>query len=349
MKVFRLFAAVFALLFAGCASEFAAISKLVDDARLKTRIGVLANSEVGWYTETKALKKVFLYMRQQQVDAVVIAGGVTKNGYKDQFRVLNQVWTEVFGHNAPTRFIHEAGEYEVKGFKFAVSDSKPYTKCVLPTFYGEGKKPLTDEMCFFPEDRGAIYAGSISGTDMTGFELAGKKLSPIQCLLVSVYSEETVVHRMDLTYSQPLVKDFASRKGAIYGEEIKKQTGIDLEPTFPEGSSLEAISGFDGLNEVYTLRWPIITSAFSPIRAYSYELSIAFADKPRRAFFKKSYLSPAYFAAEEREPRSMDVKLKKADLPEGELLISLTALSPYGTRGQAITTTAVIPSAAASK
>lgn len=336
MKILRIFAAVLVLVLAGCASEFAAISKLVDDAKLKTRIGVLANSEVTWYTETGTLRKVFLYLRQQQVDAVVIAGGVTKNGYKDQYAVLKRAWENVFGVNAPTRFIYEPGEYEVKGFKFAVSESRPYAKCAVPTFYGEGKKPLTDEMCFFPENRQAIYAGSISGNDMEGYESAGKKAYPVQCLLVNVYSEETVIRRMDLTFPNPLVKDPVGRKGFVHGEEIAKQEGVDVEPKFPDGTELAIFSGYEGLDEVLTLRWPILTSAYSPIRAYSYELSIAFKDKPRRPFFRKTYLTPSYFAAEAREPKWMEVKLKKQDLPEGELLLSLTPLSPYGTRGAAI-------------
>lgn len=344
MKILRLFAAVLVLILAGCASEFAAISKLVDDAKLKTRIGVLANSEVTWYTETGTLRKVFLYLRQQQVDAVVIAGGVTKSGYKDQYAVLKRAWENVFGVNAPTRFIYEPGEYEVNGFKFAVVEERPYSKCAIPTFYGEGKKPLTDEMGFFPEDRQAIYAGSISGTDMPGYELSAKKTSSCQCLIVNVYSDETVIRRMDLTFPRPLVKDPAGRKGHLHGEEVARPWMIpvqdakasDLEPKFPDGAELSVIDGYEGIDEIYTFRWPVLVSAFSPIRAYSYELSIAFADKPKRPFFRKTYLTPNYFAAEAREPNVMEVKLKRAELPEGKLLVSVTPISPYGTRGTAI-------------
>lgn len=361
-NAFRIIAAVVVLVLSGCASEYAALTKLIDDAKLKTRIGVLANSEVGWYTETGTLRKVFLYMRQQQVDAVVIAGGVTKNGYKDQFSVLKRAWENVFGINAPTKFIYEEGEYEVNGFKFAVSESRPYTRCKVPTFYGEGKKPLTDEMGFFPQDRLAIYAGSISGVDMEGYEFLGKKVAPCQCLLVNVYSDETVIRRMDLTFPAPLVKDPAGRKGHLHGEEVAdpwiislapvpqpQSPDSDLEPAFPEGTDLAIFSGYQGLDEVFTLRWPTLTSAFSPIRAYSYELSVSFQEKPKRPFFRKTYLSPNFFAAEARDTKSMEVQLKKGSLPEGNLLFTLTPISPYGTRGKPITITAVIPSATASK
>lgn len=346
----RIIAALVVLVLSGCASEYAALTKLIDDAKLKTRIGVLANSEVGWYTETGTLRKVFLYMRQQQVDAVVIAGGVTKNGYKDQFAVLNRAWVQVFGNNAPTKFIYEEGEYEVNGFKFAVSESRPYSRCKVPTFYGEGKKPLTDEMGFFPQDRLAVYAGSISGVEMEGYEFSGKMPTPCQCLLVNVYSDETVIRRMDLTFPKPLEKDPAGRKGHLHGEDvaapwlIASQTSqaSELEPAFPEGTSLALFSGYQGLDEVFTLRWPTITSAFSPIRAYSYELSIAFEDKPKRPFFRKTYLSPNFFAAEARDTKAMEIQLKKAELHPGNLLFTLTPISPYGTRGKPITATAKI-------
>lgn len=350
----RIIAALVVLVLSGCASEYAALTKLIDDAKLKTRIGVLANSEVGWYTETGTLRKVFLYMRQQQVDAVVIAGGVTKNGYKDQFSVLKRAWENVFGINAPTKFIYEEGEYEVNGFKFAVSESRPYTRCSMPTFYGEGKKPLTDEMGFFPRDRLAIYAGSISGVDMEGYEFLGKKVSPCQCLLVNVYSDETVIRRMDLTFPAPLVKDPAGRKGHVHGEDvaapwiIAEQTdqASDIEPSFPEGTPLAIYSGYQGLDEVFTLRFPTLTSAFSPIRAYSYELSVSFQEKPKRPFFRKTYLSTNFFAAEARDTKPLEVQLKKGSLPEGNLLFTLTPISPYGTRGKPITATAIIPPAA---
>lgn len=346
----RIFAALIVLGLAGCASEYAAITKLIDDAKLKTRIGVLANSEVGWYTETGTLRKVFLYLRQQQVDAVVIAGGVTKNGYKDQFAVLNRAWIQVFGNNAPTKFIYEEGEYEVNGFKFAVSESRPYSRCKVPTFYGEGKKPLTDEMGFFPQDRLAVYAGSISGVDIDGYEFSGKKTTPCQCLLVNVYSDETVIRRMDLTFPKPLEKDPAGRKGHLHGEDVADPWVIpltpipqpqtpdsDLEPAFPEGTSLALFSGYQGLDEVFTLRWPTITSSFSPIRAYSYELSIAFEEKPKRPFFRKTFLSPCFFAAETRDTKPMEVQLNKSSLHPGNLLFTLTPISPYGTRGKPIT------------
>lgn len=368
-QVFRIIAALVVLVLSGCASEYAALSKLIDDAKLKTRIGVLANSEVGWYTETGTLRKVFLYLRQQQVDAVVIAGGVTKNGYKDQFAVLKRAWENVFGINAPTKFIYEEGEYEVNGFKFAVSESRPYTRCKVPTFYGEGKKSLTDEMGFFPQDRLAVYAGSISGVDMEGYEFLGKKVSPCQCLLVNVYSDETVIRRMDLTFPQPLVKDPAGRKGHLNGEDVAEPWVIvpatakrsedgsipqtsqasELEPAFPAETALALFSGYQGLDEVFTLRWPTLTSAFSPIRAYSYELSVAFEEKPKRPFFRKTYLSPCFFAAEARDTKPNEVQLKKAELHPGNLLFTVTPISPYGTRGKPITATATIPSAAASK
>lgn len=350
-NAFRIIAALVVLVLSGCASEYAALTKLIDDAKLKTRIGVLANSEVGWYTETGTLRKVFLYMRQQQVDAVVIAGGVTKNGYKDQFAVLKRAWENVFGINAPTKFIYEEGEYEVNGFKFAVSESRPYTRCKVPTFYGEGKKPLTDEMGFFPQDRLAIYAGSISGVDMEGYEFLGKKVAPCQCLLVNVYSDETVIRRMDLTFTQPLVKDPAGRKGHLNGEDVsspwiianagakRSEDGAGLEPVFPAGASLALYAGYSGADEVYTLRWPTITSVFSPIRAYAYELSISFEEKPKRPFFRKTYLSSNFFAAEARDTKPIEVQLKRSSLPEGKLLFTITPISPYGTRGKSITTT----------
>ena len=81
------------LLLAGCVSD---VMQIADDMRVRTRIGVLADTEIGKGANLSAIEKAFAFYRQQKVDAVVLTGTVTQNGNSAQIGTLNRLWEKVF-------------------------------------------------------------------------------------------------------------------------------------------------------------------------------------------------------------------------------------------------------------
>lgn len=195
-----------ATLVAGC--ELEDVERLVDDARTEIRLGVLAQTEIGWKESTGRLKKAFEFYRQEGVDAVVIAGGATANGHQNQLEVLRAAWTGVFGRTDKVRLILDEGRHEVGGFAFAVSRRCPVEKGDGLAFHAQGKKPLTNDLWFYDPEMRAVYAGSMSGVVVqAGYEFGGRlsdgkmTVPAAQGLLVSVYSSQIVIRRLDFTQS----------------------------------------------------------------------------------------------------------------------------------------------------
>lgn len=300
----------------GCVGLGDAIAGAVDDVRTVARLGVMANTEVGWITEATVLRKAFAYYRQSKVDAVVIAGKATKNGYDNQADVLRQVWESVFGTDGtPPRLIAEPGEYEVNGFKFAVSGLKPFGACDVITFHGGGKAALTDELGHYPTDAKSVYAGSMSGViPPDGFEVLGKDgkggtvEKTAQGLLVSAYSGRTVVRRLDFTQKTP--EEVADPW--ILGAE-RKEAKV---PEFWPDTTIQVIAGYSGAKRVYTVKWPKVLKRFTGARAFSYEVAAEPAEGGKPYAVRK-VLSPAYHLSEDRDGGALSVQFGEAVFPKG--------------------------------
>lgn len=331
------------------------VSRIVDDARVRVRLGVLANTEVGWITETRLLEKAFLFYRQNKVDAVVITGHVTRFGYKNQYEVLDKVWKKVFGGTS-VRLILQDGRYEVKGFPFAVSAAKPLGPCDVLTFHGEWKFALTDEICFYPRTSNRVCAGSMSGIDVQGGferadEIAAKARGSAQGLLVSVYSGRTSIRRLDFTAAEPLDAARAAelRKAKlVYAEDVADPWEIGPEPEavpppqFWDDARLIVLpgQGKDGL--IYTVKWPSVLKRFTGARARSYEVTVAFADDLRRTFAMKSVLSDGFYRSEDRDVGGVQCVFTAAELTEWNgngnpnLVFAVTPIGFFGKRGKPI-------------
>ncbi len=353
----------------GCVSDMA---QLVDDARVTARIGVLANTEVGWITETRALETAFRFYRQNGVDAVVIAGKVTRNGYRDQREVLAKVWQRVFRDRSDVRLITEPGRYEANGFAFAVASNRPYGRCDVVTFHGEGKRALTDELCFYPRKNRAIAAGSMSGvTPPRGFEgvetldangrarpgpLAAKASCAAQGLLVSAYGERVVVRRLDFTQAAPLDREKAAalrHDRLVYAEDVAEPWVVDAEsgehtepaPEFWDDTRVQVCRGQDKEGPFYTVIWPAVQKRFTGARARSYEVEAQFdgadAAKPRPHLVRKSVLSDGFFLAEERDVGGVKCVVRFAELPSARgalsrVVFAVTPIGAYGKRGRPV-------------
>lgn len=317
----------FLALLTGCES----VKNAIDDHRRVAKLGVIASSEITWITEAKTFERVMSYYRDQNVDAVVIAGGATKNGYKNQYEVLNKVYTKVFATKKTPLIITE-GEHEVNGFKFRVSFTHPYENQSIPTFFGEGKTPLTDESTVYPIENNAFYAGSLSGLKLaSGYEYLGKLPNVAQGLLVSAYEDETIIRRLDFSGKTPV--DVA--KPWRYPADKLDLKNLPA-PDFPEDSYLQVIPGYIGADSVYTLRFASVRSAFAASRAYSYEMTAAFADNPKAPFLRRTLLSSGFYTSEANDTLPLSVIIKKDELPEGKLIFSVTPISSMGKRGRSI-------------
>lgn len=334
-----------ALLCLGCTSEMAQVARLVDDARVNARVGVLANTEVGWITETKNLERAFRFYRQNKVDAVVLTGRVTKNGYRDQFEVLDKVWRKVFEGTA-TRLIKEPGDYEVSGFAFAVVTNRPMSaRSDVLTFHGVRKTPLTDEICFHPRDSRQICAGSMHGVELPNWymdkKLKARAAAAAQGLLVSAYSGKTVVRRLDFTAKE--VEDVGDPW------EIGAD-GVGVAPAevpeFWPDTQVQVLTGFRGTNAVYTVKWPSVLKRTTGARARWYEVGVAYADAPEKLLGRQVVISDNFHLSERCDLAGVQHAFAAAELPPYDsahpsIVFFVTPIGCYGKRGKTIRSAAV--------
>ena len=322
----------------GCLSEMA---ELVDDARVTARIGVMAHTEVGWITETKVLEEALRFYRTCKVDAVVIAGGATKNGYRNQYEVLDTVWTRVFG-GTDVRLVMTEGRHEVNGFHFAVSFARPLGTCDVLTFHGGEKRALTDELGYYPREANVIGAGSMHGVSVpAGFSDAkdlSRRLSDVaQGLLVSVYSGRVSVRRLDFGRE--------AKRGAFRAEDVAVpwEVGEPLPreeaPQFWPDTRIAVACGRTTEGEAaYTVRWPNVLKRFTGARARHYEVEVADAAHPTMPFLRKSVLSNGFCFSEERDIGAVMCRIKVSELPPGmegrSLVFRVTPVGMFGKHGK---------------
>lgn len=344
----KLILLILSVCLSGCVSE---TLELIEDARTQARIGVLAHAKVGWITETAKLEKAFRFYRQSKVDAVVLTGAVTKDGYRDQFDVLNKVWKKVFDDTS-TRLIMSDGQYDVNGFRFAVSSNRPSAKCDVLTFHGGARLALTDELCRFPPDANLVCAGSLSGIDISANYIGSDALSKIlanaaQGLLVVAYSPDNVkIRRLDFTQTGPV--DVKYRQGATaYVEDVAEpwEPGRPKErpptPQFWEDTTLRAILEKEASDILYRLAWPTVQKRFTGARARCYEVGVATADEPPKVHALGLVLSEKFHLAEERDTQGASCVIRLSGLgtvfsQQPAIRFAVTPIGEFGKRGAPI-------------
>lgn len=348
-----------AALVAGC--EVEDVARLVDDARTDARLGVVANADIGWKESTTTFRKVLRYFRQEGVDAVVVAGGATLNGYKNQFEVLREAWRDVFGLQSKTALILEEGRHEINGFAFGVSARRPSARCEALTFHGRGKKALTNDLWFHDAEVRAVYAGSLNGIVVqAGYEhdarvSDGKLTLPAaQGLLVSAYSSKVVIRRLDFTQTGPA----ESRRQAgrtVYAEDVADPLVLDREtltaketpgvPEFWDDLRLQSFNGYANGRRIVTLKWPHVLKRFRGVRAYRYEVGLhavpAGASTPHAPYVRRYVLTKNFHLAESRDLAPVSCvfdgeALRDALRQHPALAISVTPVSSLGARGKPV-------------
>ena len=335
---FSLFLFTSFLLLSGCVNE---VMQIADDMQVRTRIGVLADTEIGKGANLPAIEKAFAFYRQQKVDAVVLTGTVTQNGNSAQIGTLNRMWEKVF-RDSSTKLIMDEGRHEVNGFAFATSVKRPVGTCEVLTFYGNRKLPLTDELCFYPREPKAICAGSMHGVDLPqGIEDVGLKAAAsraAQGLLVSDYDDRTVIRRLDFTQQMP--EDVADP----WDTSIPF---VDSVPEFPSDVSIRVLPGFTKKGEaIYTVQWPAVLKRTSGARARWYEVGVAFADQPKHQFLRRTVLSPAFHLAESRDLCGVTCVFRAAELPRADaahqaIVFQVTPIGALGKQGRMVSSGAV--------
>lgn len=342
MRFFFFLAVAGAVLASGCRID--EVEQFVDDVRVVARIGVLADPAVGKDNAAVALKRALTFFRQSKVDAVALVGKVTNSGRADQRAMLDRIWTEVFG-NANARLIAEPGTNEVNGFTFALAAERPYGRHEVLTFYGGRKLALTDELCFFPRNSRVVCAGSMNGIEIpVGFKNAGmqrKVVGVAQGLLVSSYSDRTVIRRIDFSSKTP--EDVA--EPWTVGEDGKADDpGTDAE--FAADTRLRVVSGYLGKEPVYTVSWPNVLQRVGGARSYWYEVSVAFADAPEGVFLRRGVLSDGFYRSEKHDMGGTKTVLKASELPMSseqhkEIVVSVVPIGCLGRRGRPLVSPAL--------
>ena len=343
------------LLFAGCVSD---VVQLADDMRVKVRIGVLADTEIGKGANLAMIEKALAFYRQQKVDAVVLTGAITQDGSSAQVETLNQVWAKVFEDSA-TRLITDEGRHEVKGFVFATSAKRPMKACEVLTFYGNRKLALTDELCFYPHDSKAICAGSMHGVNLPegvedkDFQTRASRAA--QGLLVSDYGDRTVIRRLDFTQGLPVDDELAwkvKKEKLTYAEDVADPWEIEAAgliganlsagPEFPKDASVRVLPGYTKKGEaICTVQWPSVLKRFCGARARWYEVGVAFADQPRQQIHRRTVLSPSFHLSEDRDLQGVSTVFKLSELPRPDgahqaVVFQVTPIGAFGKPGRTV-------------
>ena len=348
------------LLFAGCVSDMA---QLADDMRVRARIGVLADTEIGKGANLAMLEKAFVFYRQQKVDAVVLTGAITQDGSSAQVEALNQIWAKVF-EDLECKLITNEGRHEVKGFAFATSAKRPMKTCEVLTFYGNRKLALTDELCFYPREVKAICAGSMHGVNLpegiTDEALRTAASKAAQGLLVSDYGDRTVIRRLDFTQGLPVDEELAwkvRRAKLAYAEDVADPWEIDATgsrkeelspvPEFPEDASIRVLPGHTKKGEaICTVQWPPVLKRFCGARARWYEVGVVFANRQEQQILRRTVLPRSFYLSEDRDLQGVSSVFKVSELPHADgthqaILFQVTPIGAFGKRGRAVTSGAV--------
>ena len=349
ISIRRSLSALVILSLCGCVGDMA---RLVDDARVMARIGVLADVNLRGADDVKMLKKAFAYYRQEGVDAVAIAGIATQAKTKES---LDDVWQSVFAGSSVPLF-REPGRHEANGVMFAMSEDRPVGPQDVLTFYGKRRLALTDELCVYPRGNRAVCAGSMSGLDLpNGFEdkvLEKKLAKSAQGLLVSVYADKTVIRRLDFTQKEPTDRAEAWKvrmDKLVYAEDVADPWVMGTDgmvakreqeiPEFWSDTQLQIFSGYDRAERIYTVKWPSLLQRHVGARARWYVAEVAFADDPKAVFLSRTVLSGGYHQAEVRDTGAVKAVFRFADLPPSRgarthFVFKVTPIGAFGKPGK---------------
>lgn len=91
-------------LVAGC--EIEDVARLVDEARCDLRVGILSDVHITDPNSCGMLRKALKFFATRRVDAVIVAGDLTDNGYIGQLRSFGQTWSEVFRNDCDSSGKH---------------------------------------------------------------------------------------------------------------------------------------------------------------------------------------------------------------------------------------------------
>lgn len=362
----RLAAAALALLAAGC-MDLPDIASAIGEARAVAKIGVVAHPELSWPASASRFKRALEFFRSRKVDAIVVLGDLTNDGYLNQYRVLAQAWDDVFRNPvkgidpAPPRRIFvlgardrqnfrpefadalggdlslDGGEFDVNGFRFRATAARP-DPGDTPAFFADGKPALTDELCWFPRTRVELNAGSLSGVvPKAGFEPVARAAAASQGLLVVARSAELTVSRIDFGDGEAVAEDWLiplASGGAPGGID-------DRAPEFWADTVLRVVPGEElGGGRSYKVEWPPVLAKHTGVRAHSYEVDavVPTADGARDIVLKRLYvLSPNFCRAESRDAVPISCRFMADDLPPGAApRFRVTPVSSFGVRGRSI-------------
>ena len=316
----------------GCAGD---VARIADEVRVVARIGVLADVNLRGADDVKMLKRAFAYYRQEGVDAVAIAGVKTPPKTKES---PEDVWRSVFAGSQVSLF-QETGRHETKGVAFATSVDRPIGPQEVLTFYGKRRLALTDELCVYPRNSRAVCAGSMSGLDLpNGFEdkvLEKKLAKSAEGLLVSVYSDKTVIRRLDFTQKQP---EDVAEPWAIGADGTVAEPEKEIAEFWPD-TRLQIFPGYDRAERILTVMWPSLLRCHVGARARWYVVEAAFADDMKAVFLSRTVLSGGYHQAEGRDTGAVKTVFKVSDLPpprgaRTQFVFKVTPIGAFGKPGK---------------
>lgn len=380
-----LLGALAALALGGCIG-YRDVVRFVDESRMVAKIGVVGHPRVSWAKDAKSLAQALDFFQSEKVDAVVLLGELTEEGYMNNYRELAALWRKkmppsvrliaVRGPEEDAKFDAatcvlpdtdsvllppSGGDVEVCGYPFHVSYAKRLVaQDGLLSFCSMGRLALTDELCCSPRAALSVNCGSLRGLEIPpAFSVAPPVEDAAQGLLVKVYSSEIEIQRLDFGYGLSPRKSGGRRavvakgkKGAVCVETVAPpwRFGRDADgkctpivedvkpPQFWPDTQLQVVSGTDGHDRAFIVRFPQVLAKYTGTRAFSYEVSCG--------GFVQLVLPYAFQGSEERATLPVECVFTEDEVemvPGQALTFSVTPLTSLGVRGEPISATVTVP------
>lgn len=304
------------LLLGGCA-DFATLEKRYRERDVEEKIGVLAHLEINWPKSTAAFARALDFYRSEEVDAVVVIGDPTQNGYANQLKVFEDAFQAAFRDGKAPRLIRAEDPYEYGGIRFT----------------DQGRYPLTDLLCAQPLTGKQINVGSMHGIEISKiFQLQDKRTlaqmrESAQGLLVLRRAEGLTVRRLD--FSGAIAEDVGS-PWEVDATGLIRDSAAERAPEFWDDTTISVVRGYDKVGEViYTVRWPPVLAKHTGARAFNYDVLVG------KKIIRRVQ-SRAFYLPESRETSAVLTVVYEKELNGAAPRFGVRPISSLGLAGRTV-------------
>lgn len=310
----RLLLAAFVL--GGCA-DFATLEKRYEERDVEEKVGILAHLDINWPKSTAAFARALDFYRTEEVDAVVVIGDPTLNGFANQLKVFEAAFEAAFRGGKAPRLIRAEDSFDYAGIRFT----------------DQGRYPLTDLLCAQPPNGKTINAGSMHGFEVSKiFQLQDQRTraamaESAQGLLVLKRAGALTVKRLD--FSSAVAEEVGS-PWEIDASGLIHDSAAERTPEFWDDTTISVARGYDQVGEVvYTIRWPPVLAKHTGARAFNYDVLVG-----KKVI--RRVQSRAFYLPESRETSAVLTVVYENELNGAAPRFGVRPISSLGLAGKTI-------------